>query len=55
MYNKHLKIFSATYKSKIENEFESLKKLDDLNIDIGVRQFNTVLYENFIKNNAPKK
>jgi outer membrane protein OmpA-like peptidoglycan-associated protein/uncharacterized protein YegL len=55
MYNKHLKIFSANYKTKIENEFESLKKLDDLNIDIGVRQFNTVLYENFIKNNAPKE
>ena len=55
MYKRHLKMFSATYKSKIENEFEMLNKLDDLIIDIGVRQFNTVLYENFIKNNAPKE
>lgn len=55
MYNKHLKKFSLSYKRKIENEFEELKSVEDLTIDVGVRQFNTALYENFVKNNAPKE
>ncbi len=40
MYNKHLKLFSTNFKNKIETEFEDLKKINELNIDIGVRQYN---------------
>lgn len=55
MYNKHLKIFSANFKNKMKSQFESLKTINDLSIDIGVRQFNTGEYKKFIKKNAPKE
>ncbi len=55
MYNKHLKLISSTYKSKLENEYNQLAGIENLNIDIGVRQFNTTMYDDFIKNNAPKE
>lgn len=55
MYNKHLQFFSSNYKMKIGNEFEELKGINNLTIDIGVREFNTSAYENFIRNNAPKQ
>jgi len=55
MYNKHFKIFSTNFKNKIEKEFDKLKTIDDLTLEIGVRQFNTIEYESFVKNNAPKE
>jgi outer membrane protein OmpA-like peptidoglycan-associated protein/uncharacterized protein YegL len=56
---KYYELFSDKWPQDIQDEikqtYEQLKKVFDLHLDIGVKQFNQGLYESFIIKNAPKE
>lgn len=56
---KYFELYKDKLPQGIQNEiiesYERLKKVFDMHLDIGVKQFNQAMYESFIIKNAPKE